>query len=471
MYTTPSCALRRIGLSLLAALPLTACGAVRSVAAAPEKVSQAVFPGERAPQPRPLAELHHTVLRFADFAARSLRAATDEFAANAGTPQARIQALEWRLKGSRLAFNAATGPVPLENMLDLLLQTIGGRVAMERQTAPEAWGDAARPVLAALVDIERRAWSILEEFHTREQVANLREVASAWEQRRRAADEDFGSELPTFDEVLATLKVDTSAKSGRMSFIQLDPLAGLEPAARELALSRQFAERTLFWAQRLPMLVEDELQIAVARTQQQPEVVGVLADAARVSNAADSLARTAAGLPDQLRAEREAAIGQLSAELSAQREGLVRDLATSQAPLESLLAQSRETFQAAQGMSSEVAEAVSAVDRFMGRFDRPAPGVGAEPEEPGKPFDIAEYGAAATDVGKAASELRQLVTTLDTSLPQVEQMLGAGAAQGDALIDHAFRRGLQLGLALVAAAALAALLVRLATARLSRKTA
>lgn len=471
MEATTRPAVRRAAVVLLASLPLGACGAVRSVAAAPEKMSQAVFAGEEAPKLRPLTELHHTVLRLGDFAGLKLQAATNEFAAGVGTPQARIQAASWRLDGSRNAFNAATGPVPLESLIDLVLFALNGRMAMEREVAPEAWGEAAQPMLAAFAELELRLWRTAAEFCTQDQVAKLRAVATAWEQSQKGVEREFGEPLPTVAEVVGALQVDEGTKSGLLGFMQLDPLSGLEPAAREVALSRQFAERTLFWAQRLQVLVEAEVELAVLRAQRMPEVVGLLSDVARVSGAADSLAQTAAALPERLRVESEAALGKLSAEVTAQREGLVRDLESSRAPLEALLAESRQTFQAAQGMSVEVAEALRTLDAFVGRFDRPEDGAAAEPREPRKPFDVSEYGAAAARVGEAAAELRQLVTTLDTSMPEVERLVGTAAARGDELVDRAFRRGLELGLALVAAAALAVLGVRFATARLARASA
>jgi len=52
-----------------------------------------------------------------------------------------------------------------------------------------------------------------------------------------------------------------------------------------------------------------------------------------------------------------------------------------------------------------------------------------------------------------------------------QEMVDAAATRGDETIDHAFRRGLQLGLALIAAAAVAVLVVRVAARRLPRKAA
>ena len=39
------------------------------------------------------------------------------------------------------------------------------------------------------------------------------------------------------------------------SLFQVDPLSGLDPAVREIAQTRLFAERALFVAQKMPMLL------------------------------------------------------------------------------------------------------------------------------------------------------------------------------------------------------------------------
>jgi hypothetical protein len=121
-------------------------------------------------------------------------------------------------------------------------------------------------------------------------------------------------------------------------------------------------------------------------------------------------------------------------------------------------------------MTGELNALVAAVDVFLDRFERPEGEPPPEPSEPGRPFDITEYGDTAGRLGDAAAELRQLVATLDESLPQVEQMVDAAATRGEETVDHAFRRGLQLGLILIAAVAAAVLVVRLLVARLLRRT-
>ncbi len=469
----------RIAAALAAACAISACKAMQTVAETPVRMTQAILPGGGKKEMRPLTELHPAVLSFADSCAERLRAETETFALSAGTPEARMQALDWRLRGTRMLINSATGPVSLGNMLDLQLLLIGGRVLVQERWMHGEWAPHLQPFPVAFSELEERGWAILGQFLHPDQIAKFRAVASEWEALQQGKGETMSLQPPNFIEALKKLSTDEDESGGLLGFIQLDPLAGLEPVAREVALSRQFAERMLFWSQRLSALIEDEMELAVLKAQRIPEVVGVLADVGRVSAAADSLAATAAALPQQVTAEREAALKQLSEEVTAQREGLVRDLEQSREPMEVLLSESRQTLEAGAAMSTELTATLVALDAFVGRFvTRPEPGAPPEPEPepdpnaaPKKPFDITDYGATAERVGVMAGELRTLVAQLDESLPKVQQMVGTATAGGKEAVDHAFRRGLQLGLALIAAAGFMALLVRWIGARWIRRAA
>ena len=98
---------------LLLALGLGACGAVQSVAEAPGKVTKALLPGQAAPDKRPITDLHPEILRLGDFALQQVRQGTAEFDAAAGTPEAHVQAVAWRLQFSDSILQHTTGPVPL----------------------------------------------------------------------------------------------------------------------------------------------------------------------------------------------------------------------------------------------------------------------------------------------------------------------------------------------------------------------
>jgi hypothetical protein len=193
------------------------------------------------------------------------------------------------------------------------------------------------------------------------------------------------------------------------------------------------------------------------------EVRGALADSERISKAAASLAQTAAELPAAVAKEREAAVQQISDQLALQRQGLVSDLEKAEAPSRKILGDARATLEAGAQMSTALQGAIATLDTFLGRFDKPAAADGAPAApaaEPGKPFDVSEYGEAATHLGAAAHEIDTLVQTLDQKLPQVQRVLDEAAQRGEQTIDHAFVRGLELGLALIGAAALAVFALR-----------
>jgi hypothetical protein len=210
-------------------------------------------------------------------------------------------------------------------------------------------------------------------------------------------------------------------------------------------------------------------------------VRAVLNDLERLTRSIEQIGSTAAALSESVRlereaavrqvadafsAEREAAIRQIGDELAAQRAGLVRDLETSQAPLTALLQGSRDTLVAAEHASTELAGAVHALDGFVGRFEEEAePGPAPPPTEPAKPFDITEYGASAERIGTAARDLTALVAELDSSLPELQRLVDVAAQRGEQGATRVVRQALLAGLALIAAAALATILVR----RLARR--
>jgi hypothetical protein len=164
--------------------------------------------------------------------------------------------------------------------------------------------------------------------------------------------------------------------------------------------------------------------------------------------------------------EREAALQQTAAILDAQRAGLLSDLEQANAPLGSLLQETQATLAAGTSMSIELTAALQALDGFVARFDKPegAPNAGvaasAASGVPSKPFDVSEYGIAAEQVGRAAAELNGLVKEIDQRLPEVQKLVDDTAARGERAVDHLMLRALQVGLALIAAIALAVFLLR-----------
>jgi hypothetical protein len=265
-----------------------------------------------------------------------------------------------------------------------------------------------------------------------------------------------------------------ASSSSLLGVVGLDPLAGLEPTAREIERSREVAERALFFIERAPRLMTLEIEMGLLRARGSEEVRLALSDLDRVTATLESFAVTAANLTADISKEREAAVHQVSEVLAQQRAGLLNDLTTASAPLGSMLQQTQGALAAGERMSAELTGTVHAVDAFVGKLAGPpktaaeaaaAPPPPAEPAPPAKPFDINEYGAAVERVGVTANQLTALINTLDQRLPEVQRVLDETTARGERAITHATTQLLIAGLILIAATAVAVLLVRYFGAR------
>lgn len=451
----------RVVLALTVLLLAPGCGVLRSAAEAPSKVAGAVT-GNKAPKPPDPDAEQREVMRLADLTVTGIRAATREFAAQVDTPEAQIQALSWHLDVSRRVIELATRSDPVASLLEMILALRLQRVAIERHYIPEVWGEAALPIAESCLALEEDMWASGERLVDAARIAEARHAVDEWEASLEGADTLAVLRPPSIVELLE--ERGTSSGSGLLRMITLDPFAGLEPAAREVALARLYAERTLFYAQNVPRLLGDEFELAALNLRRQPETLQVLGSIERITAASESFGKLADDLPQTLRREREDALRQVSEELDAQRRGLLSDLEEAEEPLDELLGSSRATLEASERAAAQLTVLVAAVEALLAGFEsdeaESSPVASESETAPARPFDINEYTAAAEQLSGTARELTELVAQLDASLPQVGQVIDTALQRGERSIDQAALRALQVGLALIVAAALAVLLVR-----------
>lgn len=445
-------------------LAMSACGLFKAIFEAPANVARAVLPAAPGEKLQPIDTLHPRLLALADSCAQRVGIATELFADEAKTREARIQSVRWRLAFSRLLYQAATSPSPLSGLLDTLVLVRTGSVLFKSRGIADIWGTPSRHIANGIGAMEATCWSVVGDYVGKAQVQELRATLDAWQEKKLGDTADEIDELPDFRQLAHALGKSETTGGGIMSFLAIDPLAGLEPVAREVALTRQFTERMLFWAERMPALIDLQVELGTLEAQKLPEVESAVASLERATKAAETIADTTKSLPAQISAERESAVRQVAAEIDAQRRALVVDLEQASAPAQKLLAESRETIVAGQALSQELTKTVQAVDAMLKRFD-PDPNAPKQPDpatsEPRKPFDIVEYGEAATRVAEAAKELRGAVTAVDATIPQVRQTI-------DEAIDGAFWKGTGAAMALMLCGAASVLLVRAVSARIGR---
>ena len=209
------------------------------------------------------------------------------------------------------------------------------------------------------------------------------------------------SDPPIFLPIQALNFVTTAAKVGQkkrsepssvFSLLMLDPLSGLDPATRELAETRLFAQRALFLAQRMPDLLRWEMELFTVQTAAMPQLQQLLTNSTQLAAAADRFSQVAVQLPTLL---------------STESERLFSALKEQEAGLSSLAKEVQQTLATGGQMADSTNLTLKTFQEVMARFN-------SGPQDPSaEPFRIQEYRDAAAQVHATATELVVLLQALE----------------------------------------------------------
>ncbi len=447
---------------LVLALVGTGC---ESAMRMPGRLVRAVTPGSR-PQTIDLAALQTELQRFADEYAERTTSALDASARNIGTPEARSQALRWKVSVNSAVITIVTGPNPQVNLLDTLALATLTRMALEEIGAKSANGPAFEPWLEVSRSLETYAWEELAPgVFSAEQLQELRDTLQRWWDTNPAGHLSFVAR-PVESRSLIRHTAETASRPGSVfALVGLDPTAGLDPAVRELTRTRLLAERAMFMAQRMPFVLRLQLELLVDQLLRDQNIAGLLTKTAdlavsaeRISRAVESLSVTANDLPDRITAERRAVLEAIEA-----KESTLREVAGAFG----------QTLAAGERMSTSLNTSLLTFDALMQRFGVGEPAAPGPPADPARePFRVLDYAETAARLEVASRELTVLLNTLDqvlgsTNLTELQTQVGAAVEQAQAgsrgVVDHAFWRALLL----VGAILVAALLYRWIARRLA----
>jgi hypothetical protein len=234
--------------------------------------------------------------------------------------------------------------------------------------------------------------------------------------------------------------------------LMLDPLAGMDPAVREIAQTRLLAERALYVSQKMPTLLRWQTELLTLNAVEMPAVQQVVSNSTQIAASVERFAAVAEKLPEQV---------------STERAEILKALQSQEKDLASLMVSGTE-------MSISLNTTLTTFDALMKRF-----GVG-ETNSTGpaptnaEPFRIQDYTQTAAQLEATAKQLTELLVTLDQTLSstnlakltaQVGPVVQQAQASGKEVVDYTFWRGVLL----VAVALLAALIYRFLAARLTAK--
>jgi len=434
--------LRRLLTLIFIAATVSSCGLWSKITGEEQRAEK---------QAQQLSQIQQTCQRFADGFAGKVLEYVSPIMKRSGD-LAIVDGLSyWQITQLNSAYTIATGPSPILCHLDFVVLTTLSRMVVE-DTLIELDDDLLEPLIAVYRDLEREAWSNAATLLTPAQLDELRGLITDWREKNPQVTLVGFVHFAEFAEAAGWSPEAKSAPGGLFGLLGLDPLAGLDPAVKQIEQTRLLAERVIFYMQRTPYLLDLQTERVVLQATLAPQVKRANASLERASLAMENYAAIGANLPDAIAREREALIQQLSGEMLRQ-----------EAELRGLLADMQTTLATGSETAVAVNSAVEALDRLLARFPRREPG--AERAE-GRPFDITEYTAAAAEFTGTARQLTALLEALGREGTPVAAAVAGGAEAGRALVDHLFRRALLLGLLLIATGLAAALVYRVMATRI-----
>jgi hypothetical protein len=417
-------------LALAAALCGNGCRVVEKTAQLPVNAVATVVPGMRTTQVDPAA-LQTEILRYSDSFSSRTSAAVDEYARRANTPEARTQALNWKLSLDTSTLNIATGPNPAANLIDFVAFATLMRASLQEKAPSATPAGALDSWLEASIVLETNAWKLAEATFTTNALSELRVAIERW----RTNNPTVGASFFSHPQELALVIHDAEQKEQKpgsvFGLVGLDPMSGLDPAIREVTRTRLFAERAMFTFQRMPPLMRWQVELLSEHVLRQDQVNSALQSIDRLSRSAESMSQTAAALPDRITAERKAILDALAAQ---------------EGRLGTLSADLTRTLDAGDKMSASLNTTLITFNALMKRFGVGEPPTGP-PDTNSKPFDITEYGQTADRVAAMAAQMNAVLKEANSSIdsPALDKRIAdldavADRARGGAksVLNHAF---------------------------------
>ncbi|MDD1611848.1 MAG: hypothetical protein LUQ57_01760, partial [Methylococcaceae bacterium] len=283
------------------------CGLLKSTLELPEKGIRTMFLLDQesgAPDP---VELQSQLLRFADKAIETLNRAIGRLQREDDKGTRSRTLLRRRITVTNDILAIATGANTYANLIDMAILASLNRMNVEDYWIPKYYGESAKPYLLASQQIEKEIWQIVATTLKKERIEELRAAIKTWQAQHPAvrSPSDIGALSYASEVAQISRGSGQGITSSVFNLLSIDPLAGLDPATRELANTRLFAERGLFLARHLPTLIRWETELLALNAVEMPQMENLLASTTLLSESAERFSQMAERLPEQISAERQ----------------------------------------------------------------------------------------------------------------------------------------------------------------------
>ena len=354
-----------LGITLLA-LALTGCSFLRLHSSPPKVQVNSLQLTNPTTGPVTFVVLQQQVMRFADTYAATVAQACDEISAQATNSDIRLMALRWKLGQATSAYTDAAGQNPAVNALDILVLVSMARIVVEGYGVA-TYGDTIQPLLKAQRSLETNAWAMAGGVLRPSQQQELRDLIEEW--RRQNPNQHYVGQVRFREFVTALGKMPSQAATAPtsiFSLLYLDPLAGLDPTAAAIEETRELGERVMYYTQRMPGLLSWQAEVLAYQLAGQPQPQQIINDVNRLAASSEIFAKTAQQLPQIINSQRQA-------------------------------------LDSASEAATNINAAIKSLTEFV-QYVSPTNASPANAATNSHPFNVLDYGTAATQIGAAARQ-------------------------------------------------------------------
>jgi len=378
-------------------------------------------------------------------------------------PELRLRMHSLKLLVTTSVQELAVSPNPESTLLDMMVYATLHRISFEEEWARDLYGEAVESLVSATQLLEREIWEIASGYLADKEIADVRNLIHAW----KVANPNLKvvSFIRFSDFASMRSKSPLVEKSRKSGF-----LVDTSDAVKAVDQTLLFSERVLHYSQRLPYIIEWQVERIFYQLAVEPEIRQSLAQSQGITQSLNRFADSMEKLPGQIVAERQASIKQLAGALAIERSSAIHELADVLATerhaaieevsqlislervalleeldarermLSGLVSEARAGLADADKLAIDLEKTTNAVnevllnaDKLMARFDSKSKDTEADSE----PFDINSY-------VNAIKELTITIREANTLLLSAERLTG-----GEEMMGGVFDRVLWTGTILI----------------------
>lgn len=422
---------------LILSLLCSGCTLTKGTLGLSDKAIQAILASNGEGETIDPVELQSQLIRFSDHYLDVMNSATGVLRKSDDERPDQRTLLRRRIAITNNVLAIATGSNAYANLLDMII-LVSLYVNNADYWMVKRYGDSAKPLLSAAQDSEKEIWRIAKTALKKAQIEELRNGIKIWREQHLdgRTPRDVGS-LGFATEIAKMHKTNQPDNSSVFNLLMIDPFAGLDPATRELANTRLFAERGLFLARHMPTLLRLETGLLTIQAAEMPQMENLLSSISQLSASAERFSQVSERFPAILGSERE----HIVQALDSQRPGLI-----------SLAAQSEQALSAGKLMSEATNATLKTFQDIVKQLKDSSSASNSEP------FRIGDYTATAAQINTTTEHLTKLLEVFDNTISparldalseRVDLLSKNTQTRGKEIVDYAFKKLLLLGVILI----------------------